>query len=157
MADVKQCACGTKLGDRNTSGRCQPCGVAHHNGLLETKAKRASSMKRVWQRPEYRANHSAKMKARCARPEVIERLRQHAKKIGLQRMGVEAMRNPALIAKRSLRGTLTKMAWCPPHLIDDARELRRAGYRLAEIKEIIAERDEAEKEQIRKVMGASHA
>ena len=156
MHDVKRCACGTRLSNRNTSGRCHPCGLAHHNRLPETKAKRVSAMKRVWQRPEYRSNHSAKMKAHCAQPEVLEQRRQHAKKIGLQSMGVEAMRDPALIAKRSLRGTLTKMAWCPPHLIEDARELRRAGYRLAEIKEVIAEREEAEKREVRVRMGLSN-
>ena len=156
MAEPRTCPCGNALGRRNTSGRCQRCAVRETNARAETRAIRSRAMKLRWQEPEYREQVSQALKVHSAKPEVRAKRSQNARAMKLNQLGVAAMRDPALNAKRARRCSQTKMPWCPPHLIEEARRLRRAHFKAEEIKQIIAAEVEAEKERVRNRMGGAH-
>jgi hypothetical protein len=147
--EPKICTCGKKLHRYNKSGFCQPCITRRNNQRPEDRAKKAEAMRAVWQRPGYREQISEKLSAENLAPDVREGRRQRAIETGLAQRGHTAMRVPEVRARTNRRIAQTKAPWCPPHLLDDARKMRRSGFKASEIKAILADHEAREVERVR--------
>jgi hypothetical protein len=117
-------ACSAPLDRRNTSGQCK----RHF-------AKTPS--------PETRAKISESRKRRFATDPAFKE-RQAA----MARAGSESRQRAAKNA------ALTRLAWCPPHLLEQYRALMKKDIKHAEAKRLILEQHEVEMRRFRRSIGA---
>lgn len=93
--------------------------------------------------------------AKAARSPATNRARsERAKRLRLWEKGLPAANAPEVRARAAKATSATKLAWCPPHLRDQYRELLcKKRIKAAEAREMILAQDRAEVERLRNRMG----
>ena len=107
-----------------------------------------------WQENGYRQRISEKVSASCSTPAATKARRERAIAMRLNELGTEAARDPAGNARKRERISATKMSWCPPELIEEARRLRAMRFSAAEVKRIILDQHERDMARFRASIGA---
>ena len=111
-------------------------------------------MKLRWQENGYRQRISEKVSASCSTPAATKARRERGIAMRLNELGTEAARDPAVNARKRERISATKMSWCPPELIEEARRLRAMRFSAAEVKRIILDQHERDMARFRASIGA---
>lgn len=166
FASGKSCAtCRQPVAKSNKSGRCGPCAhkdpaVRARKGKLSPEqrarraeqarklsadpavvARRAASGKVTLALPSVKARHRAGVKAGRARhladPAALAKLSARARVAG--RQNIHCANTPEARAKAAANLQRSRLAWCPERYWPLNFELRRAGYRLAERKQMVAD------------------
>lgn len=153
MATCKDCP--AELSQRNTSGYCRKC------------IGRA-----VWKKPGFREKQRRGIKrAIHGDPATLEKYRENARKAAkspaaakarkerwhrerVWEQGNLAARAPEVRERAGRATALTRLPWCPPHLLDLYRDLTRTKRIPAdEAKQMVLEQEAAEIAAVRRRMG----
>lgn len=147
----RTCAiCPATLDPRNRTGYC----ARHHNQSPEKRRKISESLKRGHMlNPEWREQRRRAAKLAAQDPANRERRAQLCRERRLWELGVKG-HTPETRARIAATQRARKMAWCPPHLRDEARRLnQKQKIPAAEVRKIILEQHEAEMRRWRRSVG----
>lgn len=145
-------ACSAPIKERNKTGYCGK----HAKQSPAYRAKLGEAVRRANQRdPSIRERKSAAMREIAATPEWTERNRRLATERRLWEHGVPA-RTPEsnAAAGRTFSRRHGYASWCPEDYVPLARDLRKTGLPLDEVKRMVADQIEADLAGLRKRMGA---
>lgn len=151
----RTCAeCGATLGRNNGGGRCR-----QHTDWTpspETRAKISESRKRRFAADPAFKERQAEMaraaarspRSRAASVANLKRTRAWIAGNAAQPRGSESR------ARAARNAALTRLAWCPPHLLGQYRALMKKDVKFAEAKRMILEQHEVEMRRFRRSIGA---
>lgn len=148
-------SCGKVLGQRNTSGLCQPCVTRARNHCPDFRAKASASLRARFANDEDLRRRRAISNAEIARrPENREANRQRM--MGNTFGHRSNINRPAGSQARAIAGkrvSATKLAHIPSDFRDSYRELRKLGLPAAEAETIVLEHAARALHKIRTELG----
>lgn len=154
--------CGGAVSSQSKSGVCRACYLKDPLGYNlkinpdfernRIAALRAATMANPVWRDKIRA-HCRKL---ASDPSIRAARSERAKRQRLHDLGFPGTQTKEAKDKSNRTRVARQMAWCPPHLLDDYKHLRRA-YRMlaADAKAIILDQHEAELRRLRTKMGVT--
>jgi len=138
----KTCMCGTALGPRNTSGRCQRCALRQMNKDPGIRKRRSEARRRYFaENPD-------------ARAALVEQGRRQFLDNRLWEAGSKA-RTKESFERGARTRTERMLAWCPPELRGEYRRLLSNKYSAEEAKALILDQHEADMRRFRASIGYS--
>jgi hypothetical protein len=147
-------ACSAPLDRRNTSGQCK-----RHFAKTpspETRAKISESRKRRFATdPAFKERQAAMARAAASSPRSRAAAVANLKRTRAWIAGNAAQPRGSESRQRAAKNAaLTRLAWCPPHLLEQYRALMKKDIKHAEAKRLILEQHEVEMRRFRRSIGA---
>jgi hypothetical protein len=157
MAETFNCegGCGRELTmyPRRKTRLCRRCCAVQIGRDPGKNEKVSATMKKLFADPAFRKHHTERctegLRAFIANnPEEMERRRASGKALAMTGLGHAAQKPgsaPRVSAGR--KTTERRIGWCPPHLRDEYRRLKRKGKSAAEARAIIEAKMQRAREQ----------
>lgn len=146
--------CGKKLGSRNKSGYCTKHVAAATWALPGMREKQSEGLRRKMALdPAYRDALIARARALAADPETTHRRTRHFVENRVWEAG-KAAQTPEVRARAARSISAAHLAWCPPNLRSEYKELKaKNGLRKAEARRMIEDQHELEMARWRRSIG----
>lgn len=152
MATCKDC--GKELGRRNKSGYCRACsGRAVWRNPANREAHRKAVRRKIHGDPETLAKYRENARKAAASPATAKARKERWQRDRVWEKGNLAARAPEVRERAGRATALTRLPWCPPHLLDLYRELTRdKRIPAAEAKRMVLDQERAEIADLRRRM-----
>jgi hypothetical protein len=150
--------CSTPITVQSKTGRCRGCANRWNAKQPDFQRRRSEGILRGFlEHPERKDAYRAQLAAAAKLPHAVERRRENAKamrlwEIGLPLVGAKGSPSRMRAGKRRVE---TLMAWCPPQLRADYRQLVYSKkLRAREARQVIEQHHETEMVRWRREIGA---
>ncbi len=142
--------CGKQLGRKNKTGHCRLHASAAVAANPEWRAKQIAGIRRKHAHdPEFLAALRARARMQGTRMDTRQQRSERFKRERIWEIGARAAQTTEARAKAARSLSATRMAWCPPELLSQYRELTKLGYNAPEARRLILEQHESDMTRFR--------
>ncbi len=137
--------CGTAV-SAHSKGRCRSCACKLMNRDKDLIAQRTATMAKIQASPDFKQRHAVACREAKARvmadPVVVEKMREAGRRVGAKNFW--HANTPECRAKAGQAIRARHLAWCPERYWPLNAELKRAGFKIAERRRLIADQAAAD-------------